>query len=104
MVGMGGEAEKLRGLFWRKPVWILEIPPKSSFKLFFFFLMWMIFWLRGTWDLDTLTRDLTYVPALKVDVLTIALPGKSLIHLFLHSPQGTFVQQKGCVETVRMFH
>ena len=37
MVGMGGEAEKLRGLFWRKPVWILEIPPKSSFKLFFFF-------------------------------------------------------------------
>ena len=45
MVGMGGEAEKLRGLFWRKPVWILEIPPKSSFKLFFFFLMWMIFYI-----------------------------------------------------------
>ena len=37
----------------------------SFFKVFFFFfLMWMIFWLRGTWDLSSLTRDWTHTPCI----------------------------------------
>ena len=42
----------------------------------------LYFWLRGVWDLSSLTRDPTCTPALEGKVLTTGPPGKSLRYIF----------------------
>ena len=47
--------------------------------LFLFYVL--IFWLRGMWDLISLTRDQTGTPGLEGKVSTPGLPGESLYFL-----------------------
>ena len=85
---------------------VLELKNQKQVSVtwdFFFFLMWTIFKIfveffnidsvlffgfqpRSMWDLSFSTKDWTYTPALKGEVLTTGLPGKS--------PSGDF--EMGC--------
>ena len=46
--------------------------------LYFMFLFcFVFFWLWGMWELSSLTRDWTHIPALEGEILTTESPGKS---------------------------
>ena len=61
---------------WNSSVYYLL---KSLLNLLqYCFSCFLCFWLRGMWDLISLTRDQPCTPGMEGEVLTTGLPGKSL--------------------------